>query len=200
MSGKRICTAVLLAAGLALAACGASTKIVDSWKAPGAGPQSFKKVLALAIVKNDAVRENAENAIRANIHGPEVVQSYKVLSAEDLKNREQAKERLRQEGFDGVVALRLVSAEQELGWAPGVAPVGFWGSYDTYYSSAYYPSAEVYVETVVRVEINVYSLTEDKLIWGGVSESIDPKGVQDLIAKIAEAAGRELRRQGLLAS
>ena len=76
MSGKRICTAVLLAAGLALVAC-ASTKIVDSWKAPGAGPQHFKKVLALAVVKNDGVRENAENAIRANIRGPEVVPSYK---------------------------------------------------------------------------------------------------------------------------
>ena len=198
MSGKRICTAVLLAAGLALVAC-ASTKIVDSWKAPGAGPQHFKKVLALAIVKNDAVRQNAENAIRANIHGPQVEPSYKVLSAADLKNREQAKERLRQDGFDGVVALRLVSAEQELGWAPGAMPVGFWGYYDTYYPSTY-ASAEVYVETVVRVEINVYSLTEDKLIWGGVSESIDPKGVQSLIADIAKAAGKELRRQGLIAS
>lgn len=194
MSVKRMCTAVFLAAGLALAAC-ASTKLVDSWKAPGAGPQNFKKVLALAIVKNDAVRQNAENAIRANIHGPQVEPSYKVLSAADLENREQAKERLRQEGFDGVVALRLASAEQELGWAPGAMPIGFWGYYDTYY-----PSAEVYVETVVRVEINVYSLTEDKLIWGGISESIDPEGIQNLIADIAKAAGRELRRQGLIAS
>ena len=145
------------------------------------------------------MRENAENAIRANIRGPEVVPSYKMFSVAELKNREQVKERLLQDGFDGVVGLRLVSAEQELGWAPGVAPVGFWGGYDYGYG-AVGGGPEVYVETVVRVEIKVYSLTEDKLIWGGVSESIDPGGVQSLIAKIAEAAGKELRRQGLIAS
>jgi hypothetical protein len=69
----------------------------------------------------------------------------------------------------------------------------FWGYY-----GAYYPAAEMRVDTVVMVEIKIYSLTDDKLVWAGVSETFNPTNSATLISEIAVEAGKELRRQGLI--
>lgn len=194
-AGKRIRTAVFLAAGLALAGC-ASTRIVESWQAPGAGPLHFNKVLALAIVENESVRRVAEDALQSNLKGVQAVQSYKALGGVDLGDRERAKERLRQDGFDGVVALRLISSQQELSWTTSAVPLpSFWGFY-----GAAYPPAQLNVDTLVRVEISVYSLAEDKLIWSGISETYDPQNAEKLVGEVVEAAGNELRKKGLIAA
>jgi hypothetical protein len=193
MPSQRIPRTVFFAAGLALAAC-AGTSIVESWKAPGAGPLHFNKVLALAIVQNDDIRRTAEDALQGNLRSVQAVQSYKLFSAAELADRERLKERLRQEGFDGVVALRLAGSRQELSYTtPSVPLEDFWG----YYGAAY-PPTEMNVDTVARVEIKVYSLTDDKLIWTGTSETFNPKGAPQLVSDIVVAAGRELRRQGLI--
>jgi len=194
MLGKHVQRVVFLVAGLALAGC-ASTRIVESWKAPGAGPLHFKKVLAVAILKNQGLRQNAEDALKGNLRNVQAVQSYTMFDLGDLANRDKAKERLRQEGFDGAVVLRLTSSHQEMSWTTySTGPYNsFWGYY-----GAYYPAAEMRVDTVVRVEINIYSLTEDKLVWAGVSETFNPTSSQGLISEIAAEAGKELRRQGLI--
>ncbi len=191
---EHIRRAAFLAAGLVLAAC-ASTSVVDSWKAPGVGALRFNKVLALAVVKNDSIRQAAEDALQGDLKSVQAVQSYKVLDLADLAaDREQAKARLRLDGFDGVVALRLVGAEQSLGWTTGAVPLeSFWG----YYGYAY-PPTEMRADTVVRVEINIFSLTEDKVLWRGVSESFNPQSTGSLISEITAVVGRELRRQGLI--
>ena len=194
MSVKRIQLAAFFVAGLALAAC-ASTRIVESWKAPGTGPLKFQKVLAVAILKNQGLRQNAEDSLRANLRNVPSVQSYTMFDLGELANREKAKDRLRQEGFDGVVVLRLTQSRQELSWQSyPTAPVGsFWGYY-----GAYYPPADLRVDTVVSVEINIYSLTEDKLVWAGVSETFNPTSSANLITEIAAEAAKELRKQGLI--
>ena len=194
MSAKGIKRAALLAAGLVLAAC-ASTSVVDSWKEPGLKSLRFNKVLALAVVKNDSIRQAAEDALKGDLKNVQSVQSYKVLDLAELAdNREQAKARLRLDGFDGVVALRLVGSEQSLGWTTAAVPLeSFWG----YYGYAY-PPTEMRADTVVRVEVNIFSLTEDKVLWRGVSESFNPQSTGALVSEITAVVGRELRRQGLI--
>jgi len=192
--GRTIGPAALLAAGLALTAC-ASTRIVDSWKAPGAGPLHFNKVLALAVVQNDSIRRTAEDELQADLVNVKAVQSYKVLGAANPGDLEAVKAILHQNGFDGVVALSVGSAREELSWAPAGQPGGasFSGFYNYSYGSSYMLS-----DTVVRVEVSVFSLTEDKLLWSGVSESFNPNDTANLVYAIAKAAGAEMRRQGLI--
>jgi hypothetical protein len=191
MSSQRIRKTVLLAAGLALAACAsARSGIVESWKAPGAGPLRFNKVLALAVLDNEDLRSRAEDAIKANLRNVQAVQGYKIFSIAELADRERLEERLRQEGFDGVVALSPASAEEVVGWASSLDPVAE--------EFAWYPTEQMAIDTIHQVEIKVYSLTEKKLIWAGISKTFNPKAAEDLIAKVAAAAGQELRRQGLL--
>ena len=194
MSSQRMRTTVLLAAGLALGAC-ASTKsgIVESWKAPeAAGPLRFNKVLALAVLDNESLRSRAEDALKANLPNVQAVQGYKMFTTAELEDLTGLKERLRQDGFDGAVVLGLAGAEQKVGWTSTNDP---WAE-----EYAWYPTEQMAVDTIVRVEIKIYSLTEDKLIWGGLSQTFNPKDTNDLISKIVAAAGKELRRQGLIST
>jgi len=193
MSSQRIPKTVLLAAGLALAACAsARSGIVDSWKAPEAGPLHFNKVLALAVLDNESLRSRAEDALKANMRGVQSVQGYKIFTVAELENLAGLKERLRKDGFDGVVVLSLAGAEQKVGWTTDDDPLA-----EEY---AWYPTEHMAVDTIVRVEIKIFSLTEDKLIWGGISQNFNPKDTEDLVAKIVAAAGQELRRQGLISA
>lgn len=195
MPGKRIERGAFLLMGLALGACAASTRIVESWKAPGAEPPHFQKVLALAIVKNETLRHNAEDALQAHMRGVKAVQGYKVIELEELRDRERAEERLRQEGFDGVIVLRLAAAEQHLSWS-SPPPPSQGGTYWGYYGP--YPQDQLNANSVVRVEINVFSLAADKLLWTGVSKTLNPADAGELVAEIVAAAGQELRKQGLI--
>jgi hypothetical protein len=192
MSRLGIRAAALLIAASALAACSSLTTITESWKAPGTASLHFQKVVVLALVRDEAARRVAEDALQAKLVGVPTVQSYKVLGPEDYRNKERAKGRLREDGFDGVVALRVVSSEQHATGVPG-GYSSFWGYYD-----AFYPPMDLRLETVVRVEINVYSLTEDKLLWAGRSETLDPQSITQLISEIVAAADKELRKQGLI--
>lgn len=192
MWSPRIRTMIPLAAGLALAACAStSTKIVESWKAPEAGPLRFNKVLALAILDNESTRSRAEDALKANLQGVQAVQGYKLFAAGELADRAAVEERLRQQGFDGVVALSLAATEQKVGWTSSHVPL------EAY---AWYPTEQMAIETTVMVEIKIYSLSEKKVVWAGISESFNPKDTEDLISRIVEAAGKEMRRQGLLSA
>ena len=63
---------------------------------------------------------------------------------------------------------------------------------------AVYQPGYLQSDTVVTVETNVYSVTDDKLLWSGVSETFNPSDVAKAVNDVADAASRELRRQGLL--
>lgn len=73
---------------------------------------------------------------------------------------------------------------------------GFYGYYGYGWPTVYAP-AHLQADTVVTIETNVYSVTEDKLLWSGISETFNPSDVATVVNDIADAASRELRRQGL---
>jgi hypothetical protein len=196
MPSQRTRTTVLLAAGLALAAC-ASTKsgLIESWKAPeAAGPLRFNKVVALAILDNESLRTRAEDALKANLPNVQAVQGYKMFSISELTgltDLTELKERLRKDGFDGVVLLSLAGSEQKVGWT---------STHDPLAEFVWYPTEQIAVDTIIQVEIKIYSLADDKLMWAGISQTFNHKDTNDLISKVAAAAGKELRRQGLIST
>ena len=60
---------VLLIAVLALSGCGSNTSIVNSWRDPKitVAQEHFKKVLVVALVKDEASRRVAENVRRRKL-------------------------------------------------------------------------------------------------------------------------------------
>lgn len=190
--------------GLALAIAGtagcASTTIKDSWSDPKLAPSSlkFEKILAIAMMP-DQTRRVAEDEMVRQL-GPRATASYKFLSEEDLKNKEAAKTKVKEAGYDGAVIMRLTGKEQRLSYVPGSYPAPYYSFYGYYgyAGAAVYDPGYMTTDTIVSIETNVYSVTEDKLLWSGLSETFNPANTVQLVTDVAKAVRGALQKQGLI--
>ena len=190
---------VLGAIVLTLCAC-ASTKLVESWSDPQAGPIQFKKVIAFFIIGDESIRKAAEDELVRQMERTQGVASYTLIPESDLKDLDKLKGWVQREGFDGAVAMRLVGLEQKKSWVPGRYP-GVYNNFYGYYGYARpfgYDPGYMVKDTNVSVETNVYSLTEDKLIWSGVSETFNPDSAAKLVDDVARLVAKDLKAKGLL--
>jgi hypothetical protein len=51
---------------------------------------------------------------------------------------------------------------------------------------------------VVGVETLVYSLNPDKLLWAGMSETFNPRDVNQVVRHVAEKAAEKMSEEGVL--
>jgi len=195
---------------MALAALGcASTSFNSTWKNPAAqGPLNFKgkKVAALIVSKEEGVRYGAEDALAREItaRGAVGIPAYSLIPKELTQDKEKAKEFLAKAGVAGVVAMRAVGKEQEVSSSPAT----YWGGpmYATFWGGGYYgygwggvySPGYVRTDTIVHVEILVYSLEQDKLVWAARSETTNPEKVGPFIKELTAKAAAELKKQGLI--
>jgi hypothetical protein len=195
---------------VAAIAC-ASTTFNSTWKAPGVeGPLNFKgrKVAALVITKEEGVRYGAEDALAREItaQGAVGVPAYSLIPKEITKDKEKAKEFLAKAGVAGVVVMRPVGKEQQISSTPAT----YWGgpTYATFWGGGYYgygwggmyDPGSVRTDTIVYVEILVYSLEKDKLVWAGRSQTTNPSKVADFVKELTTKAAAEMKKQGLIKS
>jgi hypothetical protein len=121
-------------------------------------------------------------------HGVRAVPAYQVLSDTVLGDQDRIVMTLRDEGFDGLVTMRLVDAHQQLAYYPG---------FDTYWGGAW---GSVVPETIVRVEINAYSLATKQLVWSAMSKSVDPDSANQLVSDVTTVASDRLARDRIIGS
>jgi len=205
---------ILFIAVLALSGCGSNTSIVNSWRDPNitVAQEHFKKVLVVALLKDEASRRTAENRIAAS--NPIFKTSYQYLN-ESTKHltQEQKLKILQDENFDGVITMRLVSKEKETNYVPGTYTGMYYGGFDGLYAgmygygfgnwygmySPYFYDPGYYQETIsYMVETNVFSLKQNKLIWTGTTKSEYVNDLGSTVDAIMEAVVKEMRKDGSL--
>ena len=189
-------------AALALSACSTtSTTFTDTWKDPEAQRLDFKKILTVVITDEDIIRRSAETRLAKNITKAEAVPSYTFLTRDDLKDVERAKAKVLERGFDGAIVLRIVAVDEEQQYVSGryVADpsMSFWGYYGYYWPRVYEPGYAISKQVVI-VESKIYSVKDEKMVWSGLSRTIQPESVKRLIDELAEEGGKVLREQGLI--
>ena len=187
---------------ISLAACSPGTKIVNSWRDPDVtvNTAEIHKFVVAALLKNQTVRRQVEDDMAAMFPG-KAVQSYKELGEGELKeNEEFYNGKLKSEGYDGVVVMRLLNVDKDTRYVPGNYPVyygrwrGYWGySWSGFYDPGYYTTDKVY-----DVEVNVYSLKRDKLIWTGNTSTINPPGRGELFKDVSKAVYDKMKKEGFL--
>jgi hypothetical protein len=199
---------LVLAAAAVLTAC-ASNDFVASWRAPDAQPLEVAgaKVAAVVMVNNEASRRVAEDKLAREItaRGAVGVPMYVLYPDAQPSNEPQARSALEQAGVLGVVVMRPLSIDKEvvstqLSYS---APMyrGYWGAY---YGAGWgtpwgvTQTGEIRTNTVVQVETLVYSLRQNKLVWGGQSQLTNPASIDRTIERLAASAAAELHEQGLL--
>lgn len=192
----------LLALPALLAPACTNTRIVESWKPPGLQPTDirFEHVVAIALMPDVARQRLVEDTLAKSATRTRVTPAYAIVSREDRADVERLRAVLEQQGIDGAVVVRLMDVNQKETYVPGrttVVPGGFYGSYGRWGATVYEPG---YVRTdqEVMVETSLYDVTAGRLLWSGVSKTLNPSSTRELIAEIAAAARDELRDEGLL--
>ena len=190
-----------LSAGAAVHA----VKFKSTWKAPDAGTESFagKKVAALVIVKDEALRMSAEEALVRQLEalGVQGEASYRLAPREVMQDKDKAKAWFEKIGVAGVVALRVVSADKVTTYTPSMWTTGYYGSWWGYYGytwgAVWSPPGSVDTDTILTVETLIFSVPRDKLLWAAVSESTNPKNVDTFMKDLVTKAVKEMKKQGL---
>jgi hypothetical protein len=194
--------AATIALGAVLSA--ASVKFTSTWKSPDASGVTFagKKVAALIISRDESLRISGEEALVRELtaRGMQGVATYRIAPKEELRDAERAKVWYEKANVEGVVALRPVSADKRQTYTPDVWINSYYSTFTGYYGygwgSVYIPG-RVQNETFVVVENTIYSLPRNALLWAAVSETKNPKSLQQFIQDLVKESVKELQKQGL---
>jgi len=200
MSHPRTVTLVAaLACGLAVRA-DAGTKMVSTWSEPTTGPLKFARVLVLVIAPHESQMQYGEAVLVSLMKRTQGVSAHSVLPNDDAKDEQKMRAYLAKEAFDGAVTLRLMAAGQQTTATSGIyapAHTGFWN----YYSYAWPLVSDigyVHSERAFAMETQVYSLKDDKVVWGGITKTVDPKDARQLVEDVARAVAKDLKKRKLI--
>ncbi|HTL34185.1 MAG TPA: hypothetical protein VL326_13740 [Kofleriaceae bacterium] len=182
--------ALLVSFLLACASTRSSTTIEQSWRAPHA-EQRPRNVVTLYSSRDGSVRRTLEDKMAYKLRrgGIAATPSYAVVET-DLRDPRQMRDELLAHGYDGVVAIRPVGESPEAvtamtvdhgGDPPPVAATTDFG----------------FVGVIARLEVEVYSLPEDRLVYTAMSKTIDPDGISTVIDEVTTLVAREIDRQGV---
>jgi hypothetical protein len=202
-SMKAVSLALVAAAAVS---CGATTSLSDSWANPEVKPPvTFTRIATLAISKDAARRRMVEDAMAAELNekGAKAVPSYTLITAEgELKDRDAVKQKLAAAGVDGVVMMRSLGVDKEATYVPGTttyapyygSPWGYYG----HWSGVMYDPGYVAIDENVKIETVIYSLTQDKMVYAGRSETLNPGNSVDLVNGVGKAVVKDMEKKGLL--
>jgi len=183
-----------------LVACTPTAQIQKSWSDPSltAGTiKPFKKILVVASLKDESSRRIAEDKMAAQIKkSVVVVKSYDYMQATD-KDQKLLEEKLRKDGFDGILLMHLLEIEKSTSYVPGSSYGGWYGRGGWYggysYSPGYYTEDKTFI-----VETNAYSLESNKLLWSIATSTMNPSKVDKSIDGVIYAVKNELMKKGLI--
>jgi hypothetical protein len=184
---KRLQTlSVMALLGLALASCGGSTQMIDSWAEPTYAAKPTPKVMVVALGENELRVKRFEDIFAGYFTARklEVVKGNE-LKAINVPDVEAFKKIVHDSGADLCVITKLVDIANETVYHPGtttyVPHTGYYGM-GYYYSSSYVMVSDPgYISTskVYKVETNVYDVATEKLVWSGLSKTTDPADFED---------------------
>jgi hypothetical protein len=148
------------------------------------------------LTKEAGLRRTAEDTAASKLTGAQAVPSYQVLGDTDLRDKDAVKAKLQQQGFQGVLVMRVAKVTEQ------VTPVGGpYGDFDGYYGWAgglAYDPAYLETDTIVHVVSNLYSLPEGKMIWSGVSKTFDPSSTASFISDVTTAVAKSIQKERIV--
>jgi hypothetical protein len=195
----------------ALFACSSPTQITNSWKDPNTTitDPRVNKIVVAALIYDQGVRRQVEDYM-ASLYPGTAMQSYMILGGDSLISNEQVySQKLRTEGYDGIVIMKQVTENTSQHYVPGQYPSyystwgGYWGNGwggpgwgATYYN----PGTPGHIQTdrTWIVQVNVYSLLTNKLIWAANTRTTDPGGRIPLFDDVCKATRAQMKSDGFL--
>lgn len=182
-----------------------TTRITSSWRLPDKSVvvENLHKVLVVALFKDETSRRKAEDQMAGYLQGKGIVSYTYLKESFDKKNEGALIEKIKADGFDGAVTMRLVDVDKEKIYRAGniSSYPSFYRNFSGYYYRSYsYLSNPGYYTTTktYTIEINVYSIKEDKIIWTCLTETTDPEGVKKLTEEVVKVVYKRMVEEGFI--
>jgi hypothetical protein len=202
-SARTVRVGVVVAALLGLTAC-SGTRLTDVWRDPGYTGPPFRQVAVFVLGTDEAVRRLVEDEVTRRLPmSTRGIGGYGIVPEGERGDVEKARQRIHSAGFDGALIARLVGVEGKVPWTSGSleqVPV----SYRTL--ANYYVTSQQEAErsgllsqrTIVRVQMNLYAVASETLVWSATSQTFNPSETRDVAGDIARVAVAELQKTGIL--
>ena len=180
-------------AAFAVSSCGTTSSLVQRWSEPSYTGKPGQKMFVLALAQNERNQKIWESAFGTALMAVKVtpIPSSSVFAFGTSLDSTSLRGYVHNAGANMLAVTRLVDVEKEQVYVPGStyytpAPA-YYGYYGYYYSSWGMASTPGYYETqhVYRLETNVYDVATEKLVWSGLTETVDPANAEDGANSIA---------------
>jgi hypothetical protein len=197
---------LMLIATLFISACGSTTSITSSYKAPGVNQIAYKKVFVSALTATASVRQTVENSIAQYLgtKGVAVVKSTDVFppdfhSSGNDKNKDTVLSRIRATNCDGILTTALINKETEVSYVQGSAYGATFGGYYGYGYGRFYSPGYYQTEKVYYIQTNLFDAKTEKLVWSAQSKTYDPSSLDDFLQGYEKAIAEQMVKDGLVA-
>jgi hypothetical protein len=174
-------------------ACAPSTQVTKSWKDPSVTPETvkpFKKVLVIARINDQTSNRIAEDKLVASFKQGVAFPSYSILSPTDTVESK-VETKLKEQGFDGLLVMKLTNVNKTLDYQPGTGYAGFYGA-------RFGEPGSLSVDQTFYAETSIYSLSPGKLLWSGTTSTLNPTQLDKSIDDVIAAIKAELVKEGLM--
>lgn len=185
---------------------GVKTEIIGEWEDEEYQKGNIDKVLILGIFNQDRplLRRNFEDGMSKafNDGGVTASPSMDHMPYDEVIDSTTFEKYFKDLELDVVIVSRLVGLEQNRDYKAGylytIPYNNYYGFYGYYYASVQYANSSGYLSknVVVVLETNIYETKDKKLIWSGISETVDPDKASDVIQSFGSELVSKLSRQG----
>ena len=185
----------------------ASTKVVHRWVLTGVPMPRFQKMLVASIMENYLIRQEFEDEMKKLLvkYGVEGIQSYMVLPPRNEMMEGELKQRIKESSLDSVLVVRPKAVRKETEevitggiYVPPPGYYTFWPYWNMAYGDFYPTSSYTKENIIVRVEFNLYSTKDEKLVWSGESDTLYSKDFDKLGKDYARALVNQLKKDKVI--
>jgi len=158
-------------------------------------------------MENYIIRQEFEDQMKKLLanYAVEGVQSYMVLPPRNEMMEGELKQRIKESSLDSVLVIRPKSVRTEtqemISGGVYVPPPGyytFWPYWNMAYTDFYPTTSYTKENIVVRVEFNLYSTKDEKLVWSGETDTIYSKDFEKLAKNYAQTLVKQLQKDKII--
>ncbi len=185
---------------------GTKTEIIGEWQEEEYQKGNIDKVLILGIVNKDKplLRRKFEDGMTKAFQnaGISATPSMDHMPYDQVVDSTAFEKYFKDLDVDAVIVSRLVGIDQSRDYKAGylytVPYNNYYGFYGYYYAGIQYANSTGYMtqNVVVVLETNIYETQDKKLIWSGISETIDPDKASDVINSFSSELVSKLKKEG----
>jgi hypothetical protein len=184
----------------------ASSRLVNMWKDPSFNGE-VHNVLVVGLGRRASSERIYEDTFASELRkrGINATPAYEVFGDEKPRDEHVLREQVRAGGYDGLIITALAGVEQNTRYVPGYTTYiprvyrSYWGNYYFWYDRIHSPGHVANYRTV-RLETSVWKIGGDeRLIWTGTSETLDPGSVESASKEVVNLVAKQLEKEHVIA-